>query len=254
MRLILGLLLGSCTLIASWATAATPEEAAPPAPADIAAQLVAETDHMNLAEFDSRRRLAANHPNELFRLYGAESAAKGDWAEALRHFSEAARHADKYSQHRISLIHWHGMGGVARDRALAYVWADLAAERMYPQFVLLRERMWLELSPAEQARALAEGPALYDRYGDAAAKRNFDRALSRAKREVTGSRTGFVNRLQVIHPDSQLGGAGGDADLTELYADWRWNPTEYWALEDAVWKTGHVDIGALEILPGDGQP
>lgn len=212
--------------------------------------LVAETDHMNYSEFDARRRLAANLPNELSRLYGAEAMVKGDWADAMRHFLEAARHADKYSQHRISLLYWHG-AGVARDRALAYAWADLAAERMYPQFVLLREKMWLALTAAEQALALSEGAALYDRYGDEVAKPNFARALSRAKRQVTGSRTGFVNHLEAGHPDSQQAGASGGPDLSGLYDGARWDPERYWAIEDAVWRTGHVGVGDLETLPGD---
>lgn len=212
--------------------------------------LVAETDHMSYSEFDARRRLAANLPNELSRLYGVEAAVKGDWGDAIRHFLEAARHADKYSQHRISLMYWHG-AGVARDPALAYAWADLAAERMYPRFVLLREKMWLALTGDERSRALDEGAALYDRYGDDVAKPRFARALSRAKRHVTGSRTGFVNRLEASHPDSQQPGAGGGADLSGLYHEARWDPDHYWAIEDAVWRSGHVDVGDLKALPGD---
>ena len=246
MKWRLGAVLGGCVVLAA-APAFADGPTVAPAPAAAAGQLVAETDHMNYSEFDGRRRLAAHHPNELARLYAVEAAAKGEWGDEARHFREAARHADKYSQHRLSLMYWHG-AGVAQDRALAYVWADLAAERLYPQFVLLREKMWLELDADEQARALAEGPALYDVYGDAAAKHNFARALSRAKRQVTGSRTGFVNRLETSHPDSQQGGADGGPELGDLYADARWDAERYWQIEDAVWRTGHVDIGELETL------
>ena len=248
--------------IASWAALAAlapaAASAAPPAAAAPAAptpeqQATAETDRTNLREFETRRRIAATHPNELYRLYGAEAAGKGEWRAAADQFRRAARYADKYSQHRLSLIYWHGLGQPA-DRALAYAWADLAAERRYPQFLLLREKMWLELSETERERALREGRALYDQYGDAAAKPRFERALARARAQVTGSRTGTsVDRVQVSAP---LGGGslfdGGDSiDLRPMYAQWRLDAHRYWAVEDAIWQSaGSVDVGLPETLNG----
>ena len=76
--------------------------------------VVAETDRMNARQFDERTRMSRTHPNELWRLYGSDAAARGDWGDAMRHFRHAARYGDKYSQHRISLMYWHGVG-VERD-------------------------------------------------------------------------------------------------------------------------------------------
>ena len=240
------------------AAAASPPAAPAPALATPAAptpeqQATAETDRTSLREFETRRRAAATHPNELYRLYGAEAACKGEWRAAADQFRRAARYADKYSQHRLSLIYWHGLGQPA-DRALAYAWADLAAERRYPQFLLLREKIWLELSDAERERALREGRALYEQYGDAAAKPRFERALARARGQVTGSRTGAsVDRVQV---SASLGGGslfdGGDSlDLRPIYAQWRLDAHRYWAVEDAIWQSGgSVEVGPLETLNG----
>ena len=216
-----------------------------PSPEALAA-VVAPSDTMTASDMDQRSRLSANFPNERNRLYGSESAAHGHWEDALRQFTLAARYADKYSQHRISLMYWHGVG-VDRDPALAYAWADLAAERLYPDFVILREKMWLELDEAERARALREGAALYDQYGDEVAKPRLARAISRQNMQITGSRVGYTDeRLYVQAP-----GPGafaivdpiGAMDLRAMYAPWRLDPERYWAVEDAIWREGAVEIG-----------
>jgi len=226
---------------------ATSLVAGPTAPSpEAVAAVVASTDTMTASDMDQRTRLSANFPNERNRLYASESAAQGRWDDALRQFTLAARYADKYSQHRISLMYWHGVG-VERDPALAYAWADLAAERMYPSFVVLREKMWLELDEAQRARALREGAALYDQYGDAVAKPRLAAAIRRQNTQITGSHVGYNDeRLYVQAP-----GPGaylmfdpmGAMDLRAMYDEWRLDPERYWAVEDAIWKEGAVEIG-----------
>ncbi|MFC3550745.1 hypothetical protein ACFOLC_06900 [Lysobacter cavernae] len=219
--------------------------------AEAEAAVLADTDRTNLYEFDFRRRFAATHPNELWRLYGADSARKGDWQDALRHFRHAARYADKYSQHRISLMYWHGVG-VERDPVQAYVWADLAAERMYPQFLLLREKMWQALDEGQRQRALRDGVALYAQYGDDVAKPRFAQAMSRARTQVTGSRTGFVGNLAVTTPGpgGELFGGNGSLDLAGMHAQERYDPERYWKVEDALRGDGNVDVGPAEVIDG----
>ncbi|MEH6413960.1 hypothetical protein [Pseudomonas sp. CGJS7] len=212
----------------------------------------ADTDRMSLDDFDNRQRLSAHFPNEQHRLYAAAAAGRGQWREAAEQFRQAARYADKYSQHRLSLIYWHGLG-LPQDRALAYVWADLAAERMYPQFVLLREKIWQELDPAERERAQREGIALFDQYGDAAAKPRFERALARARAGMTGTRTGLsTGKLQVYASRDGDWGGSNAIGLEPMYADWRLDSKRYWAVEDAVWqRDGAVEIGDPQNLsPG----
>ncbi len=218
--------------------------AAGPAPASPEA-VVATTDRMSFTAQDQAARLSSNFPNERFRMLGSESAADGDWDDALRLFTQAARYADKYSQHRISLMYWHG-AGVARDPALAYAWADLAAERMYPSFVVLREKIWLALSAAEREKALREGEALYAQYGDKVAKPRLAAAILRQNTQVTGTRTGQINGQLSVHAPGSANVNQFDGTsyrLTSMYADWRVNPEHYWAVEDAIWKDGAVDVG-----------
>ncbi|MGH8081710.1 MAG: hypothetical protein ACREP7_14135 [Lysobacter sp.] len=229
---------------ASAAGALTPEQ-----------QASAETDRMELRDFDSRQRFASTHPNELHRLYGSEAAGKGKWHDAAVHFRRAARYADKYSQHRLSLMYWHGLG-VPQDHALAYAWADLAAERLYPQFVLIREKMWQELSAEERERALHDGGPLYDEFADAAAKPRFERAVARARGQATGSRTGAVtDRLMVFASrDGDMAGSNY-VDLKPMYAQWRLDSKRYWAVEDVIWRSGgNVEVGPLETLTGPRRP
>ncbi|WP_206861823.1 sel1 repeat family protein [Lysobacter changpingensis] len=221
--------------------------AGPAAPAAFEA-VVAPSDRMHASELDERTRKSINFPNELHRLYGSESAAKGDWSDALRQFSKAARYADKYSQHRISLMYWHGVG-VPRDPAVAYAWADLAAERMYPAFLVLREKMWMELDEADRARALREGEGLYAQYGDAVAKPRLAAVIMRQNTQITGTRTGSITSKLSTHagePGEVKMWKSTGTDMRDMYASWRLNPDRYWAVEDAIWTDGSVEVGEME--------
>ena len=226
---------------------------AAPSPEALAA-VVAPTDRMSASDLDERTRLSGDFPNERHRLYASESAAQGRWDDALRQFTLAARYADKYSQHRISLMYWHGVG-VERDPALAYAWADLAAERLYPSFVVLREKMWLELDEAQRAAALREGAALYAQYGDEVAKPRLAAAILRHKTQITGSHVGYHDgRLIVSAPGPGAESAAdsvGSIDLRPMYAAWRMDPDRYWAVEDAIWKDGAVEVGPARKASGD---
>jgi len=226
--------------------------AGPTAPAPEALKaVVAPSDQMHAADLDDRTRKAVNFPNELHRLYGSEAAAKGNWGDALEQFTKAARYADKYSQHRISLMYWHGVG-VPHDPALAYAWADLAAERMYPSFVVLREKMWLALDETQRARALREGEALYAQYGDEVAKPRLAAVILRQNTQITGSRTGSITSKLQMHapkPGEKDPMAATGADRGDMYASWRLNPDRYWAVEDAIWQDGSVEVGPARKAP-----
>lgn len=215
------------------------------------AAVASPTDKQHWSDLDSILRNSVGHPNETWRLHGADAASRGAWKEASGYFRRAARYADKYSQHRLSLMYWHGVG-VPLDRALGYAWADLAAERMYPQFVLLREKMWAQMDGAERKAAIEQGQAIYDEFGDAVAKKRFADAMAQAKRQITGSRTGFVGTLvvQAPGPGGSLSGGPGSAKVSEIYAQSRWDVDDYWKIEDVLWKDGSVDVGPLERVGG----
>jgi hypothetical protein len=246
--------LTSC-LIAALSAASAYAQAVTVAEPTGEAAVASTTDKQHWSDLDSILRNAEGHPNEIWRLHGAESAARGDWKDAYGFFRRAARYADKYSQHRISLMYWHGVG-VAPDRALAYAWADLAAERMYPQFVLLREKMWAQMDEGQRKQAIAEGQAIYDEFGDAVAKKRFADAMAQAKRRTTGSHTGFVGTLVVQAPGSggNLSGGPGSAKVSELYEQSRWDVKNYWKIEEVMWSIGFVDVGPLERVEGAAPP
>ena len=215
-----------------------------------------DTDALVLDDFDALVKMAFNHPNELHRIYANKAAAAGSWGDAVRNFRIAARHADKYSQHRLSMLYWHGVG-VDSDRVEAYIWADLAAERGYPQFLAIREKMWAELTPQQQAEVPQRGLAFFKEYADSAAKPRFERALAQGKRQMTGSRTGFDAGLIIssIGGGNQLFGSVGGVNLKMMYDASRTDPKKYWAFEDYVWKEGMVHVGEIENVDSEaGEP
>jgi hypothetical protein len=107
-----------------------------------------------------------------------------------------------------------GLPGTAPDPALAYAWADLAAERGYPEFLGVRERVWAPLDESQRQRALELGASLYAQYGDAVAKPRLERLLRSGLARKTGTHTGSrVGALAVVRVDSAVRAAmlAGDA-------------------------------------------
>lgn len=194
-----------------------------------------------------------SHPDLKYRLKGLEAYTAGEHATAYEHFQHASYYADKPSQGMVAEMLWNGEG-VARDRARAYAWMDLAAERGYRGFLGLRERYWNDLDAAERERALSVGEEVYERYGDEAAKPRIARELRRARRQVTGSRTGFTGALSIIVPGP--GGSARTIDGSQFYDPRYWDPEQYAAWHDRVWMdppTGRVDVGELETLRSDSR-
>lgn len=191
----------------------------------------------------------AAHPDLYWREQGVADYERGRYGEAMTAFRRAARHADKTSQAMIAQMLWNGDGEPA-NRALAYVWADLAAERGYPQFIATRERFWNELSADERRAALAAGPAVFDEYADDVAKRRQERALIVAKRKVTGSRLGHVGTLEV--QERLQPWLAYKTDGAIYYADRYWKPEQYWRWQDRTWTQppeGKVEVGPIQTPP-----
>ena len=197
------------------------------------------------------------HPDLMFRLRGMDLWKTKEPEKALAAFKRAALYADKPSQAFVAGMYWEGQG-VERDRALAYAWMDLAAERGYPDFIAMREKFWGELNESERARALQEGQAIYARYGDAVANPRLERELRRERMQVVGSRTGFTGNAKIHIPLPSAVGASGDPgaggasmviDGSEFYADKFWEPKQYQAWLDAQWKeprSGRVEVGTFK--------
>lgn len=186
------------------------------------------------------------HPDIRWRREGVWSLELGQPDHAAEYFRRAARYADKPSQAMLAELYWTGHG-VEADRVLAYAWMDLAAERAYPVFLAKREHYWAQLTEAEQARVQEVGLPLYQQYGDDVAKPRLERLLRRAKRNITGTRVGFVGALKILVPGP--GGAAHSISGDDFYDDEFWEPARYWAWQDRAWKetpTGRVDIQPIE--------
>src|SRR3546814_505270 len=126
------------------------------------------------------------HPDIRWRREASYSYNRKEYDLAMDQFLRAARYADKPSQAMIAEMHWRGLG-VPQDRELGYAWMDLAAERMYPNFVIKRERYWQLLDADQRSNAIERGQQLLAEYGDDAAKPRLAKVLRQARRETTGS-------------------------------------------------------------------
>lgn len=194
----------------------------------------------------------AFHPDQQSRQLGSEALQAGRAEEARTHFLRAARYADKLSQAALAELWWDGRGG-ARDRALGYVWMDLAAERGTPYLLAKRERYWEQLDADERARAVSEGVALQREYRDAVAQPRLATQLRRGLAQMTGSRTGAAPRMQVCSSAiaSESGGCAHWVSASDYYAARHWKPDAYWRMQEQVLlglgsATQHVKAGSLE--------
>jgi len=194
-----------------------------------------------------------HHQDLKYRLLGLQAYRNKEYDDALRFFRRASYFADKPSQGMVAEMYWNGEG-TPQDRALAYAWMDLAAERGYRGFIGLRERYWKSLDETERARAITEGQAVYARFGDAAAKPRYERKLRWASKQITGSRTGFNNGVKI----QVSGGIGANdalqIDGTRFYDNRYWNAKKYWAWQDTLWmkpRIGKVTVGEMETVEAE---
>ena len=240
--LVLGLALAPCMAVAM----GTDDRAQPPtAPAPDAPRMTPEM---------LRAGLLSAHPDLKWRLNGMAEYEAGRHDLALPAFKRAARHADKPSAAMVAELYWAGQG-VEADRPLAYAWMDLAAERGWKPFLVRREGMWAELSEVERARALDVGKGVYAEFGDAVAKPRKERALNRAKRNITGSRVGFVGNLAIEVPGP--GGTNTRIRGEDFYHPTLWRADRYWAWQESIWReprVGTVDVGAVSVVEGSTMP
>lgn len=199
----------------------------------------------------SSHAFLSSHPDLRWRVEGMRAHEKGDFRAAQAYFRRAARYADKPSQAMLGEMLWEGRGS-APDRAQAYVWMDLAAERGYVAFATRREFFWSRLDPSERARALSEGRGAYAEFGDDVAKPRLEQIIRRTARRVTGSRVGYVGNLQVLLP-----GPGGWESVSgaQFYDERFWKPEKYWEWQDSTWRPVRTGRGiGGDLRPVDGPP
>ena len=197
----------------------------------------------------------AAHPDLRFRLLGQQAQQRGRWEDARTFYRQAARYADKPSQAALAELTWDGHGEPA-DRALAYAWMDLAAQRGTVGLVMVRERYWSELDAGERAEAVRKGEAVYAEYGDSVAKPRQEREMRRVRMERTGSRVGGMGALDVCKGAARTNAPGGSCGAPfsqgEYYADRYWEPAAYWRWQGdllaAPQRQAGTDAGPAEQL------
>lgn len=215
----------------------------------------------------------AAHPDMRWRRKALHYFSNKKYKLAMAYFLRAAHYGDKPSQAMIAEMYWEGLG-VAHDPVQGYIWMDLAAERRYPNFVILRESYWAKLDPEQQRAALEQGLAVYDEYGDEVAEPRLARVLRRERRTATGSRialsdmnmkiiplTGPMASSADFSPNSYAwvnGGLlnGGSMSIRGdvFNADKYWDPVKYRALQDSIWsapRKAEVTVG--ELQPGSDE-
>jgi hypothetical protein len=140
------------------------------------------------------------HPDLKHRVAAQALLEDGKLRAAMREFENAAAWGDKLSQAMLAEIYWEGVG-IRQDRARAYAWMDLAAERQFVAFVAKREKYWAQLDAQQREAALAIGAEVYAVFGDDIALPRLQSKLSR-ERGTTGSRLGFAGNGYVTLPGS----------------------------------------------------
>ena len=213
--------------------------------------LVVELEGDELLASTLISRFLNGHPDLFWRLRGRTHLAAGNYRLARRSFELGARYADKPSQAMLGEMHWLGQGGPV-DRALGYAWMDLAAERLYEDFYIKRERYWAQLDAAQRKDALRRGQPLLRKYGDDKAKPRLARILRRERPDPLAV-SGFFGNLPIIPPSP---GAPSDSVTlrgSEYFDDTFWEPEAYFAWQDTIWKTlhstGRVDVGRPATVP-----
>lgn len=206
------------------------------------------------------------HPDLDGEFSGVHAYAHGDFAAAMKLFERGAYYGDKLSQLSLGLMYLNGEG-VAKDPVRALAWLEIAAERGYPNYVATRESVKGSLTPDQLRQAAVLGKELRETYADAVAKPRLAKQMRLGQMQLTGSRTGFdfgpqnpppafgynwagiTDAKNCIAYDSVVLGAGLENPVSgcggsNLNAKARWNPDQYFAARDTLWKAT-VDVGDL---------
>jgi TPR repeat protein len=176
------------------------------------------------------------HQDLKYRDLGLQAYREGRYEDAMRFFRRAGFFGDKPSQGMVAEMYRDGRA-VAPDPVQAYIWMDLAAERGYPGFLILRERYWQSLDEAQRARAIDEGQAVFARFGDAVAKPRTELRLRIGERQLA--------RVKSVAFDGMM------IDASKLRDKLFWDAERHWTFQDVQWRaprTGQVTVGEIESV------
>ena len=193
------------------------------------------------------------HYDQVFRWRAMAAFEEGNVASAIENFERAARYADKPSQFALGVIHMKG-DGVPRDRALAFAWLDVAAERGYEEIVEQRDLLWDQMTDGERAAGEYLSKRLFKKYGDDKAKRRHRSKTMAALQHSLGKSKSvrddvIVTDLMNCSAGSVDFSRGNPCSERDFFAS-RFDPERYWKVQDAAWgRGGIVDVGPVIKSP-----
>lgn len=191
------------------------------------------------------------HPDERWRALALDALDDGRIDAAKTYLRRAARYADKAAQAIYAELLWTGEGG-SRDRALAYAWMDLAAERGTIAFLLKREQYWSALDAAERERAQLVGAEVYAEYGDEVTVPRLELELRRGRNSMTGSHIGATSsNLIDFRSLSDAGFTQSEGKrrgrITHFWDKRYWQPEAYWQWQDE--RLNQLYTGTVTVEP-----
>lgn len=190
---------------------------------------------------------------------GEQAYRHGRYARAMRFYKSAARWSDKIAQFQIGLMYYSGEG-VEPDHPLGWAWIEMAAERGYPQYEALSERIWAQMDEDQRARAsrILEQELLPE-YGDEATVPRTARRMKQDRQRMTGSRLGRAGNLSVcqnfgVQTSAGAGCADAGRNRADFYREDNW---DFYALierEKEMFEQhfkASVELGELEMFEQD---
>jgi TPR repeat protein len=177
-------------------------------------------------------------PGNYFEYKATFYLRNKQYRAALRMFEMSSYWANKVAQYNVGVMYFNGIGDIPADRVLGTAWLGIAAEQHGNLADAALQDAYAKLSPDEKLQADTLFRELDKKYGDAVtlprAMKNFDEE----RRNVTGSRVGFVGNITVQNAD-------GNYDSGHTY--YKRQDKEFEEFLNTQY--GRVDIGSVMPLP-----
>lgn len=143
-------------------------------------------------------------PGTYYFHKGCEAFSRGDTADAIRLWEQAASWGHKAAQYDLGIAHYKGQG-VGVDRARGLAWLALASERDDEQFQQSFDTAWYQASNDERTQAQRIHIELKPKYADATALKKAARRYEDERRNITGSRVGSPGHVVIYAGGSSVG-------------------------------------------------
>ena len=181
-------------------------------------------------------------PGNYYEYKAAFYLRKKDYRAAIQMYEMASLYANKVAQYNVGVMYYNGIGDVPPDHVRGTAWLGIAAEQKGDLAAGTLQSAYASLSPEERVNAGVLFRQLDAQYGDAVALPRATHVFDQERRNVSGSRVGFVGNMTIINSD-------GTQDTGDTY--YKRLDKEYNDFLERQY--GHVDIGSvIPLLMPDG--